>query len=162
MAAKSTRDLVRNLQLAAAGQADLVVKPAAAMPEEPAAEPAPQASKAPAAEAAATPVAPPAESARRPKPAPAPAADTAPPPTATESERPATQRVRAMSLPELKEAYGMQVPDDDSICQYTIRVPKWLRHVIAQQCMLRGLSSQDFGMLAVQMLLEEMADGGNA
>lgn len=135
MAAKSTRDLVRNLQLAAAGQADLVVKPAGAAPE-----------------------APPAESASAPIAAPSPAPSDPPAPANAESERPATQRVRAMSLPELKEAYGVQVPDDESICQYTIRVPKWLRHVIAQQCMLRGLSSQDFGMLAVQMLLEEMAE----
>ena len=162
MAAKSTRDLVRNLQLAAAGQADLVVKPAAASPEEPAAEPASLTNQPPAAGPAPAPAAPPTESARRPKSPPAAAAATAPQATSGESERPATQRVRAMSLPELKEAYGMQVPDDDSICQYTIRVPKWLRHVIAQQCMLRGLSSQDFGMLAVQMLLEEMADAGSA
>jgi len=135
MAAKSTRDLVRNLQLAAAGQADLVVKPAGAAPDPLPPESAP-------APVTALPAAP---------------SEPASPPSA-ESERPATQRVRAMSLPELKEAYGVQVPDDESICQYTIRVPKWLRHVIAQQCMLRGLSSQDFGMLAVQMLLEEMAE----
>ncbi|MBI5835337.1 MAG: hypothetical protein HZB16_23765 [Armatimonadetes bacterium] len=146
MAAKSTRDLVRNLQLAAAGQADLVVKPAASAEVEP--QPTPEPAPAPPAESAPEPR----SATRRTKPAP-----VAPP--EAESERPATQRVRAMSLPELKEAYGMQVPDDESICQYTIRVPKWLRHVIAQQCMLRGLSSQDFGMLAVQMLLEEMADG---
>lgn len=75
---------------------------------------------------------------------------------ATAEARRTAEKVRSLDRAKTRRVYGVTVPNDDEVCQYTVRVPKWLRHAIHQHCMMHGLSSQEFGTLAIGLLLEEL------
>lgn len=66
------------------------------------------------------------------------------------------EKVKNLDRAKTRRAYGVTVPNDEDVCQYTVRVPKWLRHAIHQHCMMHGLSSQEFGTLAIGLLLDEL------